>query len=457
MPPDSSSELVEYTVPENQPVSGQKKVLLIENSPLYHRFLSRKFEQMGYQAFMADSQDKAQALLKEHPFDLVCMSMYFEGGNAIDFVKEVKRHDPGIMVIMLTSDKNHSRRIRALRAGITEVIYKAGHKDIACRISICLKRAENSHLKGSRVLYVEDSLTQAVIHMQILEGMGLEVTHYRTAEAAMKHLAEKDTDLLITDVLLRGEGSGLTLLRYVRNLPGTKKRIPVLTITGYDDTARRQELFRAGTSDYIAKPVLEEELIIRVTNLISNKLLADKVEGQQAQLYDMAMRDHLTGCLNRHGFHELATKYLEKPNTHSNDLGFLLLDLDHFKHINDTHGHDVGDRVLSAVGKLLMSECRSEDMVARFGGEEFVILLPKCRKQTARNIAQRLRTKIEKLRPADLRVTVSIGVTQAPASCAPDLEIMFRTADKAVYRAKQRGRNCVSFRSYPSTQHAISQ
>ncbi len=95
-----------------------------------------------------------------------------------------------------------------------------------------------------------------------------------------------DFDLVITDVLLKGEASGLTLLRHIRSLPGIGRRIPVLTITGYDDAARRQELFRAGTSDYITKPVLKEELVIRVSNLISNKLLADKVEGQQAELYD---------------------------------------------------------------------------------------------------------------------------------------------------------------------------
>ncbi len=297
-------------------------------------------------------------------------------------------------------------------------------------------------------MYVEDSLTQAATNMQTLENMGLEVTHYRTAEAAMASIRHMDFDLVITDVLLKGEATGLTLLRHIRSLPGAGKRIPVLTLTGYDDAARRQELFRAGTSDYIAKPVLKEELVIRVTNLIGNKLLADKVAGQQAQLYDMAVRDHLTGCYNRHGFSGLAGICIKHIETRPDNMSFLLLDLDHFKNINDSYGHDVGDQVLSAVGKLLILECRSDDLVARYGGEEFVVLLPHCKKKAAMKIARRLRKKVEDLKPAGVHITTSIGVTRCPKTCKPDLDKMFKASDQALYHAKNQGRNRVSFYQY---------
>ena len=430
--------------------SSGRKALLIENSPLYHRFLSEQFSQVGYEPVIANSRTSALRHLNETSFQVICMSMYFEGSNAIDFVKEIRAQDPGVAVIMLTSDKDRSRRTHALRAGITEVIYKAGHKDISRQISKCLKRSKNPQLLGSKVLYVEDSLTQAVINMQLLEDMGLEITHHRTAEAAMEDFDNNDFDLVITDVLLKGEASGLTLLRYIRNLSGARRRIPVLTITGYDDAARRQELFRAETSDYITKPVLKEELEIRVTNLITNKLLADKVAGQQAQLYNMAVRDHLTGCFNRHGFSELANVYLKQIEAKPDNVSFLLLDLDYFKNVNDSHGHDVGDQVLSEIGKLLASECRSNDLVARYGGEEFVVLLPHCKKSSAMRIARRLGEKVENLLPAGISITTSIGVTQVPKSLKPDLDKMFKAADQAVYRAKKRGRNCVSFRRYPN-------
>jgi two-component system cell cycle response regulator len=431
------------------PQDSTRKALLIENSPLYHKFLSEQFSQLGYKPIIADSGLSALEQFHNSSFQVVCMNMYFEGGNAIDFVKMIRRHDPSVVVIMLTSDKSRNLRTHALRAGVTEVIYKTGHKDISRQISSCLKHDQHSRLQGSKVMYVEDSMTQAIINIRTLENMGLEVTHYRTAEAAMEDINHTDFDLVITDVLLKGEASGLTLLRHIRSLPSPGKRIPVLTITGYDDTARRQELFRVGTSDYIAKPVLQEELIIRVTNLISNKLLADKVAGQQAQLYDMAVRDHLTGCYNRHGFSELASIYLKQIETKPDSVSFLLLDLDYFKNVNDSHGHDIGDQVLSAIGNLLVSECRSDDLVARYGGEEFVILLPHCKKKAAMGIAQRLCEKVESLRPAGIHITTSIGVTQAPKTAVPNLDKLFKAADQGVYHAKSQGRNCISYRPYP--------
>ena len=425
-----------------------KRALLIENSPLYHRFLSEQFARLGYKSVIADSRQSALAQLHHGSYQLICMNMYFEGGNAIELVKEIRRDDPSVVVIMLTSDKSRTLRSHALRAGVTEVIYKSGHKSVSRQIARCLKHGRHAHLPGSKVMYVEDSVTQATMNIRILEGMGLEVTHFRTAEAAMDSFSRSDFDLVITDVLLKGEASGLTLLRHIRSLPGIGRRIPVLTITGYDDAARRQELFRAGTSDYITKPVLKEELVIRVTNLISNKLLADKVEGQQAELYDMAVRDHLTGCYNRHGFSELAGIYLKQAQTRPDSMSFLLLDLDLFKQVNDSFGHNVGDKVLSAVGKLLVSECRSDDLVARYGGEEFVVLLPHCGKKAAMKTARRLRKKTESLCPAGVKITTSIGVTRVPKRCSPDLEKMLKAADQAVYRAKKKGRNRVRYCPY---------
>ncbi|WP_293648770.1 GGDEF domain-containing protein [Thiolapillus sp.] len=163
----------------------------------------------------------------------------------------------------------------------------------------------------------------------------------------------------------------------------------------------------------------------------------------------MAVRDHLTGCYNRHGFSELAGIYLKQARSSPDSMSFLLLDLDLFKNINDSFGHDMGDKVLSAVGKLLVSECRSDDLVARYGGEEFVVLLPHCGKKAAMKTARRLRKKTEHLCPAGIRVTTSIGVTRVPKRCSPDLDKMLKAADQAVYRAKKKGRNCVRYCSYP--------
>lgn len=424
------------------------KVLLIENSRLYHAFLSKLFESLGYQPIVASSRNKAVAALKQHRFDIICMNMYFEGTNAIKFMPTVRKIDSRVSVIMLTSEKNEDLRSRALGVGITEVIYKANMQELIGLVSNFVRQHMKPDMQQSRVLYVEDSRTEAAVISRLLKSMNLVVDNFNTAESALEQLESNEYDLVITDVLLKGEQSGLWLVKSIRNLPGEKGRIPVLTVTGFDDLARRIELLRAGTNDYIAKPVVKEELQVRVTNLITNKLLVDKVVRQQAQLYKLAITDQLTGCYNRHGFKEFTEKYIAGAKRRNEAISVLVMDLDLFKQVNDNHGHDVGDLVLKGVGKLLTDESRADDLVARYGGEEFILLLPNANKADAMRIAQRLRKKVEALNPADIRITASIGVTHIEPGEEINFDKAFHAADQAVYRAKKRGRNCVSYSKY---------
>lgn len=424
------------------------KVLLIENSHLYHIFLSQLFANLGYQPVVAISRKSALNHLRKDSFEIVCMNMYFEGAIAIDFVSEIRLLDEHVAVIMLTSEKDDRIRSKALRAGITEVIYKSNVRETASLISCFVKEHIRPDLKNSRVLYVEDSRTEAAVIKKVLKSMGLNVVHFRSAEEAMERLRSDQFDLVITDVLLKGQGSGLSLVRHIRTLPGPAAQVPVLTLTGFDDHARRIELLRAGTTDYVTKPVIKEELMIRVANLVTNKRLNDKVVRQQAQLYEMAVTDQLTRCYNRHGFTEFANRYIANAVRRAEPVGMLMLDLDFFKSINDTHGHDMGDQVLTAVGALLARGCRADDLIARYGGEEFVVLIPNCSKRQALAAAERLRKSVERLQPGEIKITVSIGVTHTDPSRAVALDNLFCAADKAVYRAKARGRNCVSFRQF---------
>ncbi len=423
------------------------KVLLIENSRLYQLFLAEVFRKLGYTPVIVSSRSDAITQLESVQFEMICMNLYFDGANAIEFVNELRSYDANVSVLMLTSTRTSSLRERALQAGITEIIYKTTMQETRNQLSCFIHKREEPEHDRRRVLYVEDSRTQAVVISRILEEeMGLLIDHHTSAESALEKLKCNDYDLIITDVLLDGELSGLSLLRQVRCLPGEKASLPVLTITGHDDSARRLELLRAGTTDYITKPVLKEELRIRVHNLINNKLLMDRVLRQQEEMYRMAVTDQLTTCYNRHGFKEFALKYLANARRRSEPVSLLLLDLDFFKKINDSYGHDTGDKVLRAVGKLLMQTCRADDLIARYGGEEFIILLPNSSKSQGMRVAQKLRRRLGELYPEGIRLTVSIGVTVIEPHQELDMSVMFKAADNAVYRAKARGRNCVSFR-----------
>ncbi|PKL94826.1 MAG: diguanylate cyclase response regulator, partial [Gammaproteobacteria bacterium HGW-Gammaproteobacteria-8] len=275
----------------------------------------------------------------------------------------------------------------------------------------------------------------------------LAVDHFTHAEDAIDRLGQQhDYDLLITDVLLKGRLSGLDLIAHVRNLPESQARLPILTVTGFDEAARRIELLRAGTNDYVVKPVLPDELAVRVNNLISNKHLLDQVIRQQTRLREMAMTDQLTGCLNRRGLRDLIARQLANRRRKAQSCvdALLMLDLDLFKKLNDNHGHDAGDRVLAAVGTCLRKFLREDDMVCRMGGEEFVLYLPDCQKRQARSAADRLRRAIERLHPDGLAITASIGVTTIEPNKPEDLDQALLIADRALYRAKRRGRNRVA-------------
>ena len=277
--------------------------------------------------------------------------------------------------------------------------------------------------------------------------MGLDVECCTSGEAALERVTDEAFDLMVSDVLLQGRLSGLELIRAIRGLPGGKAMLPVLTVTDLDDRARRIELLRAGTNDYITEPVLEEELNARVTNLICHKRLVDQVVEQQAQMYELEITDRLTGCYNRYGLMEFSYKYLSNAQRRGESLSIVVLDLDELQQINGKHGTDAGDVVLKEVGGLLRSHCRAEDFVARCEGDEFMILLNNCTKQSAMLKAGVLREEIEQLTPNGLRATASIGVTHTDARQRANLDSLFAAAERAVQRAKQRGRNCVSYRA----------
>jgi two-component system cell cycle response regulator len=156
------------------------------------------------------------------------------------------------------------------------------------------------------------------------------------------------------------------------------------------------------------------------------------------------MTDQLTTCHNRHSLSEYAPKYFKDAIRYQHPLSIMILDLDHFKKINDEFGHTTGDVVLEEVGKLLMSICRQGDIVARIGGEEFLILLPHCNTVDAMDKAENVRALIEQTKPCDLTVTASIGIASLSKQYDEDFDKLYKAADKAVYLSKENGRNQVS-------------
>jgi two-component system cell cycle response regulator len=422
------------------------KVLLIEPTRTLAKLVMRIVEQVGGSGTVLTSGADAALLLRAEAFDLVCFAATLGGPSAFDFARQVRAQHPTLPLLMLIATPDEAFSRGAQGAGVTQVFLRSDIVGLARYLEVAAQRIHEGRLEG-RVLLVEDSVTTARFVSRLLSDVGLCVVSLPTAEEALAAFAVEPFDVVVTDIVLAGASSGVGLVRDLRSAHGEAgARIPILAMSALDDTARRVELIRSGVSDLLLKPVLAEELIARVGNLLRNKRLLERVEAQQAELRSMALTDQLTQLHNRHFLVEAAQLTLSEARRHGHPVSLLVLDIDRFKAINDTHGHATGDAVLSQVAALLKRTSRAEDLVARFGGEEFVLLLPHCGLEDAARKAEVLRQAIEAARPSGIVVTVSIGVAGQGASPSPvgaGFDELFGRADRALYEAKSRGRNCV--------------
>ena len=416
-------------------------ILIVDHSKVVRTIWNKMVADLGHQSLTVSSAEEAMDVLNSQEVEFICASLSLPGVNGIGFCRQVralpKHHKTPF--ILLTSTQDKTLRQEAFEAGVTEIQEKMDKEQLEARLKQYLSE-EQQELTGS-VLYIEDSMVAAHIMIKILRHMNLQVDHFRSADEALAAFEKHDYDLIVSDILLEGVMSGVGLVNRVRSYLSDKRRVPILALSGMDETSRRIELFRLGVNDYIAKPPVEEEVRARVRNLIISKQLFDRVQDQSRQLYQLAMQDSLTGLYNRTGLNEFTPGYFSEANEYDTPLSLLIIDLDHFKSINDNHGHIAGDKVLAKIGTLIKQACREGDFAARVGGEEFVLILNQCTAEEAGRHAEKLRKYVEKLKPDGIPVTSSIGLTSRPLGKEVSFDDLFKVADRAVYEAKNQGRN----------------
>ncbi len=332
--------------------------------------------------------------------------------------------------------------------------------------------AANDSEPALRILSLDDDTADAAIlqrHLEALGGPPLAFTHCPSPEQAARHLAEQPTDLIFLDYDL-GTTTGSALLRRLRN---DGLLTPVIVITGQDDPYIVSELARNGADAYIAKRDLNADVL---RHAIESASLAARERRLTAQLADEQRRaarqiaalnqelartgrlDTMTGLLNRGAWEEAHAAEHERTIRCRAPYAIIMLDLDHFKLLNDSQGHQAGDEVLQAVADAVSSTCRRTDFVGRYGGEEFVILLPDTPLADAAGLAERIRLAIFDLKlphhasHVANRVTASLGV--AAAARGDTAEAVVERADRALYDAKDAGRNCVHIEHNSQTDHA---
>jgi two-component system chemotaxis response regulator CheY len=302
-----------------------------------------------------------------------------------------------------------------------------------------------------RILIVDDdALQRRLLRAQLNKG-GHEIWEVTDGAAAWELWQEQPIQLVITDWMMP-RMDGVELTRRIR-AASTSAYTYIIMLTGRSDRNDIVDGLDSGADDYLIKPFDPRELLSRVAIGMRIINLEMRLRESLHELHRLATHDSLTGVLNRHAIYEYAAAEVERTVREVTSVSLVLIDIDHFKTINDTYGHAVGDQALRVVATTLRHMLRPYDRVGRWGGEEFLLVLPGATLEEASEIAERIRTTIAHTSMSltldhaggvcELQLQVSQGIASATAQTPYTLETLIDYADRALYQAKRDGRNQV--------------
>ena len=227
----------------------------------------------------------------------------------------------------------------------------------------------------------------------------------------------------------------------------TIKDIPIIMVTSKTETLDKIKGLEIGAADYIIKPFDQGELLARIATQVKMKNLWEELQGKNRLLEELIKKDGLTGLYNHRYFQERFAEEFSRARRYDFPMSCIMLDIDHFKQINDNYGHQAGDEILRSLAKIVMASVRDVDIAARYGGEEFALILPHTKLENSLILAQRLREKVEGniflFNETQIRVTISLGAAGIPENDPASYIELIRFADEALYVAKKSGRNRV--------------
>jgi diguanylate cyclase (GGDEF)-like protein len=297
-----------------------------------------------------------------------------------------------------------------------------------------------------RILVVDDNRDNVEIIGTRLRFRGYEIDEANDGARALELVHSSPPDLILLDVMLP-DIDGYEICRRVKGderLPF----IPIILVTARDSTGDKVAGLDAGADDYLTKPIDFPELEARVRSMLRIKKLQDEIEAKNLELERLSISDGLTGLYNHRHIHALLDEEFERADRTGERLSVAMFDLDHFKAVNDTHGHQAGDRVLEQLADILRESAREIDRVGRYGGEEFMVLLPDTSIEDAEVFVERVRREVARHpfsigTTEPLKMTISVGIATYPHPQIANAETLVLLADEALYAAKAAGRNRV--------------
>ena len=421
-------------------------LLIVDDDLVLAQHLASEAISWGIVAEVAITLQQAKnSILKQKP-DAVLLDLSFAemGENGLEFLAELHSSYPEISVVVFTARDQLSDRVQAARLGSKGFLQKPiAPSQVLAAISQTLQKSQQTI---SKILIVDDDPQILKLLQKFLEPEGYDLILLDKAQNFWDVLERTVPDLLILDVELYGcttgneifpqaELSGFDLCQIIRNDPQWYN-LPILFLSAHTDSETVLQGFEAGADDFLHKPIVPTNLLTRVKKRL-----------EQGKIRRQTELDSLTGVSNRGKSMQDITRLLRLAVRQQQPFSLAILDLDQFKLINDRYGHEIGDRVLNYFGQLLNQSFRMEDVVGRWGGEEFVVGMYGISKQNGVKRLDKMLNTFREIKFTDrngneFQVTFSAGIAQFIKD-GEDLQTLYRAADQTLYKAKTQGRNRV--------------
>ena len=349
------------------------------------------------------------------------------------------KHDPEKMAQRITRTEEAGQRISNIVKRIQNIRYydtkpyggKSSGADIGQKIVI---------------LSIEDSDDDfKMIKAGLENNKQIELSRTRSIEETVQVLEQGRFDLIFSDFFFR-DGNSLDFLRIMET---ARLEVPVVVITGDGNEMIAAQVIQAGAYDYLSKKQVSDKSLFRViANTLEKARLKREIGDANKKMVEMSIKDQLTGLYNSRYFKDALEQDLARAERYKTNLSLCIMDLDHFKNINDTYGHPAGDMVLSEFGKMLKKSVRQSDLLCRYGGEEFAIIFPNIQREIAWTVCERFREMFAQrefeYKSSHFRITFSAGIASFNSGEEKSAAEFLDMADQALYRAKKMGRNMVA-------------
>ena len=448
------------------------RVLVVDDVSTNVKFLEARLSAEYFDVTTASNGAEALTLCERGECDIVLLDVMMPDMDGFEVCRRLKSNPAThhIPVVMVTALDQPSDRVRGLDVGADDFLTKpVNEMALISRVrsltrlkmvtdelrmraltsrEIGLESPEREAVaeagRNGRILIVDDRPSSYERIAAMLGEHAVEV-EAEPAEALIR-AAEGDYELIIVSLSLENF-DGLRLCSQLRSVDRTR-HIPILVIADPDSDARLARGLEIGVNDYLVRPLDKNEMLARVRTQIKKKRYAERLRDNVQMSIEAAITDALTGLHNRRYMETHLNALVEQAASHGKPIAVLVLDIDFFKAINDTHGHDAGDDVLREFALRIRKSIRNIDLACRYGGEEFVIVMPETDMGVATMVAERLRRAVAgESFPVQqgmklLNVTLSIGLATL-SDAGGDAAAILKRADQALYRAKRAGRNRV--------------